>query len=121
MRIAVETALPQFANDIADVVRLFYGEGAAVTAGETHDAELRHAHTLEADVWRESAVLSCGGQSICYALSAADEVLFRKKSPYPKTYHPLYEAMLAEQLRTILKHPDSPLRWICDPQKVERF
>lgn len=71
MRIAVETELPQFANDIADVVRLFYGEGAAVTGDEPHDAELIHAHRLEAGMWRESAGLSCGGQSVFYALSAA--------------------------------------------------
>lgn len=71
MRIAVETELPQFANDIADVVRLFYGEGAAVTGDEPHDAELSHVHGLEAGMWRESVALSCGGQSVFYALSAA--------------------------------------------------
>ena len=30
MKIAVQTSLPAFQNDIGDVVRLFYGEGAAV-------------------------------------------------------------------------------------------
>lgn len=70
MRIAVETDLPQFAGDIADVVRLFYGEGAAVAPGEEHDAELVHAHRLEAGMWRESCGLSCGPRSEFMALSA---------------------------------------------------
>ena len=30
MRIAVETPLKGFQNDIADVIRLFFGEGSAV-------------------------------------------------------------------------------------------
>ncbi len=50
-----------------------------------------------------------------------DEVLFRKKSPYPKTYDPRYEAALGARLLQILENPDSPLHEICDLQKVERF
>ena len=37
MKIAVQTSLPAFQNDIGDVVRLFYGEGAAVE--ETQQAD----------------------------------------------------------------------------------
>jgi asparagine synthase (glutamine-hydrolysing) len=48
-------------------------------------------------------------------------VLFRKKSPYPKTYNPQYEAILGEKLQSILKNPDSPLGLICDAKKVEKF
>ena len=45
-------------NDIADVVRLFYGEGAAVTLQEAHDAVLTHTHALEGGVWIECFSLS---------------------------------------------------------------
>ncbi|MBR5302554.1 MAG: coproporphyrinogen dehydrogenase HemZ [Clostridia bacterium] len=53
MRIAIETPFEQFRNDIADVVRLFYGEGAAVTMDEAHDAELVHTHQMEDGTWIE--------------------------------------------------------------------
>lgn len=60
MRIAIETPFEGFRNDIADVVRLFYGEGAAVTAQEMHDAVLEHTHTLENGVWIEGFSISGG-------------------------------------------------------------
>ena len=48
MKIAVQTSLPAFQNDIGDVVRLFYGEGAAVEETQQADARLKHIHE-EAD------------------------------------------------------------------------
>ena len=60
MRIAIQTPFEGFANDIADVVRLFYGEGAAVTMADTHDAELEHTHALEDGAWIECFSLSGG-------------------------------------------------------------
>lgn len=60
MRIAIETPFEGFRNDIADVVRLFYGEGAAVTTKEEHDAVLEHTHALENGEWVESFSLSDG-------------------------------------------------------------
>ena len=60
MRIAIATPFEGFRNDIADVVRLFYGEGAAVTMDEAHDAELTHTHALEEGVWIECFALSGG-------------------------------------------------------------
>lgn len=50
-----------------------------------------------------------------------DEVLYRKKSPYPKTYHPGYEKMLGEKLQEILRNPNAPIRQLIDPKKVETF
>lgn len=51
-----------------------------------------------------------------------NEVLFRKKSPYPKTYSPKYEALLGERLKSILSDSsDSPLKYICDRDKLDKF
>lgn len=50
-----------------------------------------------------------------------DEILFRKKSPYPKTYHPGYEALLACRLKEVLDSPDEPLLRLIDKEKVIRF
>lgn len=38
-----------------------------------------------------------------------DAVLHRKKSPYPKTYHPEYETLLKTQLKAILDNSAEPL------------
>ena len=38
-----------------------------------------------------------------------DEILFRKKSPYPKTYNPYYENLLSARLKEVLSDGSSPL------------
>lgn len=38
-----------------------------------------------------------------------EEVLWRKKSPYPKTYHPRYWELVAGRAKTLLVQGDSPL------------
>ena len=70
MKIAIETPFDGFRNDIADVVRLFYGEGAAVTAEEPHEALLVHTHEQENGAWTERFALSAGGASACETLCA---------------------------------------------------
>lgn len=49
------------------------------------------------------------------------EVLFRKKSPYPKTYDTGYEKLLGERLRMVLEQKHSPILEIVDKQKVTAF
>ena len=50
-----------------------------------------------------------------------DDILFRKKSPYPKTYDKTYEALLVQKMRAIMAETDSPIRQFLDTKKVERF
>lgn len=50
-----------------------------------------------------------------------DEILWRRKSPYPKTYHPDYEKALGKALLQVLEDPNAPLRTLVDPQKVHAF
>lgn len=49
------------------------------------------------------------------------EILWRRKSPYPKTYDPAYETMLGERLKDVLSDPSSPLRPLLDRNKVRAF
>ena len=49
------------------------------------------------------------------------ELLYRKKSPYPKPYAPQYGALLYRRLREILADPASPALRFLDQAKVERF
>lgn len=38
-----------------------------------------------------------------------DEIIFRKKSPYPKTYNPVYMKIVCSKVKEILKDKTSPL------------
>ena len=49
------------------------------------------------------------------------ELLHRKKSPYPKTYHPGYEKLLADHLRRIISDPNAPVYPLIDPKKAKAF
>lgn len=50
-----------------------------------------------------------------------DEILFRKKSPYPKTYHPAYEALLCERLKDVLSSANEPILQLVDKETVLLF
>ena len=50
-----------------------------------------------------------------------DEILFRRKSPYPKTYDPTYETMLAQQLRELILEGSAPVLQFLDREKTLRF
>lgn len=50
-----------------------------------------------------------------------DEILYRKKSPYPKTYHPEYEKLLGNRLLDILSDSNAPIRPLVDVGKVKTF
>ena len=50
-----------------------------------------------------------------------EEVLWRKKSPYPKTYDPAYEKLLGEKLKEVISEPQAPVRSLLDTQKVRKF
>lgn len=49
-----------------------------------------------------------------------EEVLYRKKSPYPKTFDPRYEALVRSRLEALLKE-DSPLWQIASREAVGEF
>ena len=50
-----------------------------------------------------------------------DEILYRKKNPYPKTYNPAYERLLASRLQDVLADANAPIRALADAEKVRRF
>ena len=49
-----------------------------------------------------------------------DEILFRRKSPYPKTYNPYYENLLAKRLRETLDS-ESPLKPLLNLAALQSF
>lgn len=50
-----------------------------------------------------------------------DEILYRKKSPYPKTYHPEYEKLLGNRLLDIMVDPNAPIQSLIDLKKLKTF
>ena len=50
-----------------------------------------------------------------------DELLHRKKSPYPKTYHPGYEKLLTERFNGIISDPNAPIAPLLDKKKAAEF
>jgi asparagine synthase (glutamine-hydrolysing) len=50
-----------------------------------------------------------------------DEILFRRKSPYPKTYNPYYETLLAKRLREVISDSHSPLTNLLDMKALNQF
>lgn len=50
-----------------------------------------------------------------------DEILFRKKSPYPKTYDTAYEELLKQRVREMMEDSTSPVMEYLDKQKILTF
>ena len=50
-----------------------------------------------------------------------DEVLWRKKSPYPKTHDPRYTALVRQRMEQLLKQKDAPLFELVDPAKLQEL
>ena len=50
-----------------------------------------------------------------------DAIIDRKKSPYPKTHHPLYFKLCAEAVTELLHDKTSPLYELLDPRGVEQL
>ena len=49
------------------------------------------------------------------------DILYRKKSPYPKTYNPAYEEILSRRFKALLDDRTAPIHRFLDKEKAERF
>ena len=47
-----------------------------------------------------------------------EKVLWRKKSPYPKTHHPAYLAAVSRLMEDVLADPNAPLFDIVKPEAL---
>ena len=50
-----------------------------------------------------------------------EEVLWRKKSPYPKTWDPRYQELVAGRLREIMADPQAPIWHLVDKNALEQM
>ena len=49
------------------------------------------------------------------------EILYRKKSPYPKTYHPAYTRAVKSMLEDVIQRPSSPILEFLSKEKLEEL
>ena len=50
-----------------------------------------------------------------------ERVLYRKKSPYPKTFDPRYEEMMKARMREILDQKDNPLFYLLKKEQIVKI
>ena len=50
-----------------------------------------------------------------------DDVLYRKKSPYPKTYDPRYTQMIAERFRELLEDNSAPIHQLINKGQLQNL
>ncbi len=63
---------------------------------------------------KEKGLLRCAMEGIL-----PEEVLWRKKSPYPKTHDPRYLALVKEKLNSVLMDKDAPLFSLVDRKALQ--
>lgn len=84
-------------------------------------------HRIVEYVWNVPWEMKCPGGMVKGLLREAgrgylpDSVLFRKKSPYPKTYDPAYEALLRQKLTEVLSDTNAPLSDFVDKRKLAEY
>lgn len=50
-----------------------------------------------------------------------NEIIYRKKSPYPKTHNPIYTDIVCKELTSILDKKSSPIHEVIDENVVRRI
>lgn len=50
-----------------------------------------------------------------------EDIIYRKKSPYPKTHNPIYTSLVCKEMQNILKDPTSPILDLIDTNVVSEI
>ena len=101
--------------DRKDRMSMYHGLEVRVPFCDYRIAEYLYAVPWEMKDWqgREKGLLRHAMTGIL-----PEKILYRKKSPYPKTFDPQYEALVAQKLRQLLEQP-SPLWHMVSKEAVE--
>ncbi len=85
-------------------------------------------HRIIEYIWNVPWEFKCGNRGIVKGLLRdacegllPNELLWRKKSPYPKTYNPEYEIILKTKIKEILDDNNSPILPLLNKAKVLEF
>ena len=85
--------------------------------------DLRIVEYLYKVPWEMKNYKNCEKGLLRYAMRdyLPQEVLWRKKSPYPKTHNPEYFKMVANILREIISDENAPILKILDKKAIEKL
>lgn len=84
-------------------------------------------HRIVEYAWNVPWDMKCHGGVVKGLLRAAGEeylpkeILYRKKSPYPKTYDPAYEQLVRRKMLEVVEDGSAPVNALVDGEKVKRF
>ncbi len=84
-------------------------------------------HRIVEYIWNVPWAMKCPNGIVKGLLREAgkglipDEILYRRKSPYPKTYNPDYEKLLGNRLLDVLSNPNAPIHTLVDSGKIKAF
>lgn len=84
-------------------------------------------HRIVEYIWNVPWTMKCPNGRVKGLLRDAgkdllpDEIMNRRKSPYPKTYHPEYEKLLGNRLLEVLSDPNAPIHSLIDVKKIKTF
>ncbi len=84
-------------------------------------------HEIIEYVWNVPWNMKCHNGIVKGLLRAAGEaylpkeVLYRRKSPYPKTYDPEYETLLQVKMKELLEDGNAPICELVDRKKMKHF
>ena len=83
--------------------------------------DYRIAEYMYAVPWPYKDHGNCEKGLLRYAMRGVlpEEVLYRKKSPYPKTHDPKYQLLVSEQLKEVIRDPQAPILQIVQKKKLE--
>ena len=85
--------------------------------------DYRIAEYLYGVPWEMKDYHGCEKGLLRYAMEGVlpQSVLYRKKSPYPKTHHPRYLQIVSDILRGILQQNDAPILQIVEKSALEQL
>ena len=104
--------------DRKDRMSMYHGLEVRVPFCDHRIAEYLYSVPWEMkDLWgREKGLLRKAMEGLL-----PEQVLYRKKSPYPKTHHPEYEALIYGRLKTLMDCADAPIWQLLSRQAVADY
>lgn len=102
--------------DRKDRMSMYHSLEVRVPFCDYRIAEYLYAVPWEYKDWngKEKGLLRCAMEGVL-----PQEVLWRKKSPYPKTFDPKYEALMRQRISALLARRDAPIFALIDPKTLE--
>ncbi|MDO4547742.1 MAG: asparagine synthase-related protein [Clostridia bacterium] len=96
------------------------GEGLKVLTPFCDDRLAQYAYSLP---WE---IKNLGGQPKgilrkAFADLLPEKILNRRKSPYPKTHHPMYAKAICEMMAAVLNDASEPVNEICDAESIRKI